>query len=58
MTRREYVMIKNFFGHLNTVLIHKFWVFYYACKLGIVWQCIVHDLSKFSSIEFFESVKF
>ena len=58
MTRREYVMIRDFFGHLKTVLIHKFWVFYYACKLGIVWQGIVHDLSKFSPVEFFESVKF
>ena len=51
-------MIKNFFGHLKTVLIHKFWVFYYACKLGIPWQGFVHDLSKFSPVEFFESVKF
>lgn len=51
-------MIKNFFGHLKTVLIHKFWVFYYACKLGIPWQGFIHDFSKFSSVEFFESVKF
>ena len=48
----------NILGHLKTILIHKWWVFYYCCKLGIPWQGIVHDLSKFSPIEFFESVKF
>ena len=51
-------MIANFFGHLKTVLIHKFWVFYYACKLGIPWQGFIHDFSKFSPVEFRESVKF
>ena len=48
----------NILGHLKTILIHKWWVFYYCCKLGIPWQGIVHDLSKFSPTEFFESVKF
>ena len=51
-------MIKAFFGHLKTVLIHKYWVFYYCCKLGIPWQGITHDLSKFSWTEFSESVKY
>lgn len=31
-------MFKNIIGHLKTVLIHKYWVFIYACKLGIPWQ--------------------
>lgn len=50
--------IKRFFGHLKTVLTHKYWVFYYASRLGIVWQGLVHDLSKFSPVEFFEGVKY
>lgn len=50
--------IKRFFGHLKTVLTHKYWVFYYANRLGITWQGIVHDLSKFSPVEFFEGVKY
>ena len=49
---------KNFFGHLKTVLIHKYWVFYYCYHAGIPWRGIVHDLSKFSPTEFFESVKY
>lgn len=52
------IMIKNFFGHLKNILVHKWWVFYYCCKLGIPWQGITHDLSKFSYTEFSESIKF
>lgn len=48
----------RFFGHLSTVLTHKWWVFYYACKVGIPWQGLWHDMSKFSPVEFFEGVKY
>lgn len=51
-------MIKKFFGHLKTVTIHRWWVFYYCCKAGIPIQGLLHDLSKFSPVEFFESVKY
>ena len=50
--------IRNFFGHLMTVVMHKHWVFVYCCKLGIPWQGVKHDLSKFSPVEFFESVRY
>ena len=50
--------IKRFFGHLKTVLTHKRWVFYYASRLGYPWLGLMHDMSKFSPTEFFESVKF
>lgn len=50
--------VKNFFGHLKTVIVHRWWVFYYCCKCGIPFQGLIHDLSKFSPIEFFESVKY
>ena len=49
---------KRFFGHLKTVLSHKRWVYYYAKRLGIPWQGNIHDLSKFSPVEFNESVKY
>ena len=52
------IIVKNIFGHLKNIIIHKFWVLYYAHRFGITWQGIVHDLSKFSPIEFFESVKY
>lgn len=48
----------NFFKHFKKVCVHKFWVFYYCCKAGIVVQGLLHDMSKFSPTEFFESVKY
>ena len=45
-------------GHFKTILTHKAWVFHYAIKCGIPWRGFWHDMSKFSPIEFFESVKF
>ena len=50
--------MNKFFGHLKTVLVHKYWVFYYCHKFGITWRGIIHDLSKFTPKEFFESVKY
>lgn len=50
--------MKNVLKHLNKILIHKWWVFYYAYKFGIMWQGLIHDLSKFSWVEFKESIKF
>ena len=50
--------MNKFFGHLKTILTHKWWVFKYACKLGIPWQGFMHDMSKFHPTEFFESVKY
>lgn len=50
--------ISKFFGHFKTVCTHKYWV-YHFCKLaGIPKQGLLHDLSKFSPIEFWESVKY
>lgn len=46
------------FKHLFTVLRHKWYVFNYACKLHIPWTGFVHDLSKFSAIEFWLSAKY
>lgn len=50
--------MSNVLKHLKKIMTHKWWVFYYCCKCGLVWQGITHDLSKFSPIEFFESVKY
>ena len=44
--------------HLKKILVHKYWVFRYCCKAGIPVQGLLHDLSKFSPVEFFESVKY
>lgn len=50
--------IKNFFRHLKTVLTHKYYVAKYCFKAGLYWQGLTHDLSKFSPVEFFESVRY
>lgn len=51
-------MVGKFFGHLKTVCKHKYWVSYYAMRLGIPVRGLLHDLSKFHPVEFFESVKY
>ena len=50
--------IYKFFGHIRNILVHKWWVFHYACKFGIPWRGFMHDWSKFHPTEFFESVKY
>lgn len=50
--------MNRFFGHLKTVLKHKSAVFKLCCRFGIPFQGLMHDLSKFSYIEFSESVKY
>lgn len=44
--------------HLRRVLKHKFWVAYYCFQLGLYWQGIIHDWSKFSWTEFSRSLKY
>ena len=43
---------------LRRILVHKFWVAYYCFQLGLYWQGITHDWSKFSITEFSRSVKY
>ena len=50
--------IKNLFGHLSVVTRHRWGVFKNCVRCGIPFRGIVHDLSKFSPTEFFESVKY
>ena len=50
--------MKNFFKHIFLVFRHKNKVFVHCVKCGIIWRGIVHDLSKFSPTELFESVKY
>ena len=41
---REYkVTIKNFFGHLHTVDVHRFRVFCLCCKVGIPIQGLLYE---------------
>ena len=51
-------MIKNIFGHLKTVIVHKHRVLVNCVKAGIIWRGLMHDMSKFSPVEFFAGVKY
>ena len=50
--------IKNLFSHLALVMRHKQRVLINCAKCGITWRGLVHDLSKFTPTEFFESVRY
>ena len=50
--------LKNAKGHLKVVLHHKKEVMKGCFKVGLYWQGITHDLSKFSPTELFESIKY
>ena len=52
------ITIKNTFRHFGKILTHKWWVFYYCCKAGIPGRGLMHDMSKFSPTEFWESVRY
>ncbi len=51
-------IVSNFFKHIKLVSKHKWLVFKFSVKLGIPFRGLVHDLSKFSYDEFWESVKY
>ena len=48
----------NFFKHLHTINRHKLLVMKYCFKAGYYKRGLMHDLSKYSPTEFFNSVKY
>ena len=44
--------------HIKLVMKHKWTVFKLCCKIGMPWRGFMHDWSKFSPTEFFESIKY
>lgn len=51
-------MIINCCKHFKLIWKHKWYVFKECCKRGIIWQGIIHDVSKFYPSEFFRSAKY
>lgn len=51
-------ILKNMIKHLKLVSKHKWLVFKFSIKLGIPIRGLLHDLSKFSFDEFFESINY
>lgn len=54
----EKITIKNTIKHFNLITRHKWEVFKLCCRIGIPWRGVLHDLSKYSPTEFWESVKY
>lgn len=50
--------MRKILSHLRTVARHRFWVRHYCFLAGLYWQGLTHDLSKYSSTEFWESVRY
>lgn len=48
----------NFWKHWNKIRTHRRWVRHYCWGMGLYWQGLTHDLSKYSPTEFMESVRF
>lgn len=46
------MMSNMYLKYLKSVLRHKWFVFLEACKLGIPWRGLLHDMSKFRHDEF------
>lgn len=50
--------MSKYLKHLMVILKHKYYVGVECFKRGLYWQGIVHDLSKFSRVEFFTSARY
>lgn len=50
--------LSNYYRHFVTITKHKWYVAQECFKRGLYWQGIVHDLSKYSPVEFFTSARY
>ena len=57
MTRMK-IKIHNILAHAKKIMVHRRWVRRHCFKAGLCWQGFTHDLSKYSPVEFWESVKY
>ena len=51
-------MINKTIKHFILITKHKWYVFKNCCKARLFWRGLKHDLSKYSFVEFWESVKY
>lgn len=50
--------MNKYFQHFKTICIHKYHVGKVLISYGYFWQGIMHDMSKFSPVEFLSSAKY
>ena len=59
MEKEDYPLtIKKLWKHFQVVNKHRWKVFGLCCKVGIPWRGLVHDLSKYEPVEFFETARY
>ncbi len=51
-------VLHNAAGHLTTISEHKFFVMKHCFAVGLYWQGIVHDLSKYTPTEFVNGCRY
>ena len=44
--------------HFRTITHHKFLVMAGCFRVGLIWQGLMHDLSKYTPVEFFVGCKY
>ena len=50
--------MNKFWGHLKTITHHRHLVMRGCFRMGLIWQGLTHDLSKYSPTEFFAGVRY
>ena len=45
-------------NHFKTITHHKWLVFWGCCRVGLYWQGLTHDLSKYSPTEFWNGARY
>ncbi len=49
---------QRLWGHFKTITLHRHRVMYNCFRVGLYYQGLVHDMSKYSPIEFWHGVKY
>ena len=52
------MLVINIIKHFKLITYHKWLVFKLCCKVGQPWRGFVHDFSKYSPTEFWESIHY
>ena len=50
--------MNKFWGHMKTITHHRHLVMRGCFRMGLIWQGLTHDLSKYSPTEFFAGVRY
>lgn len=55
---KQKINFENIVKHFILITKHRWVVFKLCCRIGIPWRGFIHDLSKYSPTEFFESIQY